>query len=92
MAKITQGIGKKLNVMEARASISLHKIAQKKPGVVSTLYRPKPLKVQRGKWQTLIAKIYQPEKNVPCVDCFFREKVTAHSRSAEPPWVQDNYV
>ena len=30
MAKITQGIGKKLNPSEARASISLHKIAQKK--------------------------------------------------------------
>ena len=30
MAKITQGIGKKLSPSEARASISLHKIAQKK--------------------------------------------------------------
>ena len=29
MAKITQGIGKKLNASEARASISLHKITQK---------------------------------------------------------------
>ena len=34
MAKITQGIGKKLNPSEARASISLHKIAQKKPGLL----------------------------------------------------------
>ena len=34
MAKITQGIGKKLNASEARASISLHKIAQKKPDLV----------------------------------------------------------
>ena len=34
MAKITQGIGKKLNPSEARASISLHKIAQKKPALV----------------------------------------------------------
>ena len=33
MAKITQGIGKKLNPSEARASISLHKIAQKKPAL-----------------------------------------------------------
>ena len=38
MAKITQGNGKKLNASEARASISLHKIAQKKPVLFSIYY------------------------------------------------------
>ena len=31
--KITEGIGKKLNASEARALISLHKIAKKMPGI-----------------------------------------------------------
>ena len=37
VAKITQGIGKKLNTSEARASISLHKVAQKNKPEIALL-------------------------------------------------------